>query len=103
LDLVCGLDGQEGVESLFRGHSAPFDLVDFVRLELRKGVAQVVEAALIDRLQLLINERCLRVPLQLGILLLLRRLANLRGPRLCALGLELFRLLPRIVQLLGHC
>jgi hypothetical protein len=76
LYLIGRFDVQHGVQRLFSCGPAALHLVDFMGLELREHIAQVVQTGLINGLQLLEDVGCLRVPLQLSLLDVLHGIGN---------------------------
>lgn len=72
-----------------------FNLVDLVRLELRKDVSQMVPSRLVRGLQALEHIRCLRLPLSLRGLQIRGRICHLVA---VAFALKLVRLLLRAIH-----
>jgi hypothetical protein len=68
LYFIGGFNVQHGVQRLFSRSPTSLHLVDFVGLELREHIAEVVEAGLVNGLQLFEDVGRLRIPLQLSLL-----------------------------------
>lgn len=101
LDLVLGLDVEDDIQALLGQQTVSLDAVDLVRLELGEHVAQLVDASLVEGLQLLEDVGRLVVPLALRIVKLAAGVGNCDRLGLAALVRQALVLLQRVVNVLG--
>lgn len=102
LDLISRLHVQDHAQALLCGSSGPVNCVELQGLELGKSIAQVVDAAFVDGLELLKDEGRLRTPLLVCILDIRAGSRNLPCRSLGALVLQLVCPLLRSLDFLSH-